>query len=205
MGYYARKSSLLQSGMLLSDQRITLRAPEPEDLELLYEWENLTQYWETGNARQPWSRYALKQYISDCTQDIYESRQLRLMIVDNASGEIAGTVDLFDFDLHHSRIALGLFVAPGHKEKGYASAALHLTEAYIFDFLKINQLYCHIACTNTASIRMFTHENFEAVVLRNWIRTRTGFEDVVLFQQFAGDYKRKTVGQANSALLNKEK
>jgi len=184
--------------MLLTDQLLTLRAPEPEDLELLYEWENLTQFWETGNTRQPWSRYALKQYIGESHQDIYESRQLRLMMVEVTSGEVVGTVDLFDFDLHHSRIALGLFVAPGHKGKGYASAALHLTEAYIFDFLKINQLYCHIASTNTASIRMFTKENFDSVVLRNWIRTREGFEDVVLFQQFATDYRRSRMAKASA-------
>lgn len=185
--------------MLLSDQLITLRAPEPEDLELLYEWENLTHYWETGNTRQPWSRYALKEYISDCRLDIYETRQLRLMMADNFTGEVVGTVDLFDFDIHHSRIALGLFVAPGYKGKGYASAALHLTEAYVFDFLKINQLYCHIACTNTASIRMFTKENFEAVVLRNWIRTSDGFEDVVLFQQFTDDYARIRTSKTSAA------
>lgn len=184
--------------MLLSDHLIRLRAPEPEDLELLYEWENLTQYWETGNSRQPWSRYALKQYISDCHRDLYETRQLRLMMVANETAEVVGTVDLFDFDLHHSRIALGLFVAPGYKGKKYASAALHLTEAYVFDFLKISQLYCHIAASNTASIRMFTKENFDAVVMRNWIRTHDGFEDIVLFQQFADDYHRQRLAKTET-------
>lgn len=184
--------------MLLSDHLLSLRAPEPEDLELLYEWENLTQYWETGNTRQPWSRYALKQYIGECRQDIYDTRQLRLMMVENSTGAVVGTVDLFDFDLHHSRIALGLFVAPGYKGKGFASAALHLTEAYVFEFLKINQLYCHIASSNTPSIKIFTRENFEAVVLRNWIRTREGFEDVVLFQQFASDFRRNRIAKTNA-------
>ena len=97
-----------------------------------------------------------------------------------------GTVDLFDFDLHHSRIALGLFVAPGEKGNGFASSALNIVENYVFNFLKINQLYCHIAATNIPSIAMFTKRNFESVVLRNWVRTENGFEDIVVFQQFSG-------------------
>jgi len=176
--------------MNLSNTILSLRAPEPEDLELLYKWENMAQYWDSGNTRQPYSRYALKQYISECHKDIYESRQLRLMMTDTTSGETVGTVDLFDFDLHHSRLALGLFVAPEYKKKGYASAALQLTEAYVFDFLKINQLYCHIAASNTASIAMFTNRNFSSVLLHQWIHTEEGFSDVILFQQFREDYLR---------------
>jgi len=174
--------------MYLSNNFLRLRAPEPEDLELLYEWENMAQYWDSVNTRQPYSRYALKQYISECHKDIYETRQLRLMMTDTTSDKTVGTVDLFDFDLHHSRIALGLFVAPEYKKKGYASAALQLTEAYVFDFLKINQLYCHIAASNTASITMFTNRNFSSVVLQQWVRSEKDFSDVVLFQQFRDNY-----------------
>jgi diamine N-acetyltransferase len=176
---------------MLSNELITLRAPEPEDLEMLYEWENMLEYWETGNTRQPYSRFALKQYIIQCDQDIYSSQHLRLMIQDQRTGITVGTVDLFDFDIHHSRIALGLFVAPEHKGKGYATSALHLTESYVFDFLKINQLYCHIATNNTPSIRMFTKENFDSVVLQQWIKASKGYQDVVLFQQLQLNYQRK--------------
>jgi len=176
--------------MYLSNTILRLRALEPEDLELLYEWENMALYWDSGNTRQPYSRYALKQYISECHKDIYETHQLRLMMTDTTSGKTVGTVDLFDFDLHHSRIALGLFVAPEYKKKGYASAALQLTEAYVFDFLKINQLYCHIAASNTASITMFTNRNFSSVVLKQWVRSESEFTDIVLFQQFRNDYLR---------------
>ncbi len=181
---------------MLNNKLITLRALEPEDLELLYTWENMPQYWETGTTRQPYSRFALKQYISQSDQDIYSAQQLRMMIHDNITGQTVGTVDLFDFDLHNSRIALGLFVAQEHKGKGYATSALHLVESYVFDFLKINQLYCHIASNNTPSVRMFTKENFDSVVLSQWIKTGTGFQDVVLFQQFQTDYQHKKAIQA---------
>lgn len=50
--------------MLLSNDRVRLRALEPEDLELLYRWENDPELWEVGNTLAPYSRYILKEYIA---------------------------------------------------------------------------------------------------------------------------------------------
>ncbi|MFA5045435.1 MAG: GNAT family protein [Paludibacter sp.] len=176
--------------MLLENDKIQLRAVEPEDLDRLYLWENNSRLWDVGNTRNPYSRFILKQYISQSDQDIYESKQLRLMIVSKVSGETVGTVDLFDFDIHNSRIALGLFVDEAFQGNGYAKASLRLIEEYVFDYLKINQLYCHIAESNTASRHMFELENFEKTgLLKNWIKTMDGFENIILFQQFRTDYQ----------------
>lgn len=181
--------------MYLQNDILKLRAPEPEDLDALYRWENMPEYWETGNTRQPYSRFALKEYISQTNSNLYESTQLRLMMVDLKTNETVGTVDLFDFDLHHSRIALGLFVAPGFQKKGYAKAALQIIEEYVFDFLKINQLYCHIAVNNHASVQMFEKENFSKTILKNWIKSSSGFEDIIVFQQFIDEYNAKKENQ----------
>lgn len=171
--------------MLLQNQKIKLRALEPEDLELLYRWENDSELWDVGNTRNPYSKFMLKQYISQSDTNIYDNKQLRLMMESVETGETVGTVDLFDFDMHHSRIALGLFVDATFQGNGFAKAALRLIEEYVFVFLKINQLYVHIASNNVASISMFEKENFEKTgMLKEWIKTTNGFEDIVLFQQF---------------------
>jgi len=171
--------------MLLENENIRLRAVEPEDLDRLYAWENNTQLWDVGNTRNPYSKYVLKQYIVDSDKDIYESKQLRLMMVSVKTGETVGTVDLFDFDIHNSRIALGLFVDVAYQGNGYARESLHLIEEYVFTYLKINQLYCHISENNTASMRMFEQEKYEKTgLLKDWIKTATGFENIVVFQQF---------------------
>src|ERR1035437_8901968 len=128
--------------MLFENENIRLRAVEPEDLDLLYVWENNPLLWEVGNTRNPYSRYVLKQYIIDSDKDIYENKQLRLMIVQIKTGLTIGTVDLFDFDIHNSRIALGLYVDAAFQGNGFAKSSLHLVEEYVFNYLKINQLYC---------------------------------------------------------------
>jgi diamine N-acetyltransferase len=178
--------------MLLENENIRLRAVEPEDLERLYAWENNPQLWDVGNTRNPYSRYVLKQYIINSDKDIYETRQLRLMMVSVLTGETVGTVDLFDFDIHNSRIALGLFVDSTFQGKGYARQSLHLVEEYVFVYLKINQLYCHIAENNIPSIRLFEQENYyKNGLLKDWIKTANGFENIVLFQQFKDVYTKQ--------------
>ena len=175
---------------MLENEKIRLRAVEPEDLDRLYEWENNPRLWAIGNTRNPYSRFILKQYIADSDKDIYETKQLRLMMVSVETGEAVGTVDLFDFDLHHSRIALGLFVDPAFQGKGFAKASLLLVEEYVFNFLKINQLYCHISEKNTASRLMFEKEGYESNgILKNWIKTPDEFENIIVFQRFNKNYQ----------------
>jgi diamine N-acetyltransferase len=177
---------------VLENENIRLRAVEPEDLDRLYAWENNPLLWDVGNTRNPYSRYILKQYILDSDKDIYETKQLRLMMVSVQTGETVGTVDLFDFDIHNSRIALGLFVDAAFQGKGYARQSLHLVEEYVFGYLKINQLYCHIAENNTPSIRLFEQEQYyKNGLLKDWIKTAKGFENIVLFQQFKEVYEKQ--------------
>lgn len=176
--------------MLFENKIVRLRALEPEDLNILYKWENNPLLWTVGNTRNPYSRYILKQYILHSDKDIYESRQLRLMIVSVETGETVGTVDLFDFDIHDSRIALGLYVDEQFQGKGYAKASLRLVEEYVFQYLKLNQLYCHIAESNIPSRKMFEKEKYESNgVLKNWVKSINGYENIILFQLFKDVYE----------------
>lgn len=178
--------------MLFENNIVCLRALEPEDLDVLYKWENNPQLWAVGNTRNPYSRYILKQYILHSDKDIYESKQLRLMIVSVETGDTVGTVDLFDFDVHDSRIALGLYVDSQFQGKGYAKASLKLVEAYVFEYLKLNQLYCHIAESNIPSRNMFEKEKYENNgVLKNWVKSINGFENIILFQLFKDVYETR--------------
>lgn len=172
-----------------------LRAVEPEDLDLLYKWENNPALWNAGNTRNPFSYFAIKQYIINAQRDIYENKQLRLMIEDKKTKSTVGTVDLFDFDLYNSRISLGLYTNPEFQGKGYAKQSLWLVEEYVFDFMQINQLNVFIAQTNTPSIRMFEKEKYHcSTLLKEWIRVGGKFVDVAVFQRFKKDYEiRKEV------------
>ncbi len=169
----------------LENDIIKLRALEPEDLELLYLWENDTTAWIAGNTKAPCSRFQLKQYLAQTTFDIYENNQLRLMIVNKSTNQTVGTVDLFDFDLHHSRLTVGFYVTSEFQGKGFATQSLKLTENYVFNFLKINQIYAQVAESNQSSRRLFESNGFElSGTLKNWIKTPDGFENILIYQKF---------------------
>lgn len=175
--------------MLLENESIRLRAVEPEDLEKLYKWENNPQLWLVGNGRNPYSHFTLKQYILNSDKDIYENKQLRLMIVLKENNETIGTIDLFDFDIHNSRISLGIYVENKFQRKGYATNSLRLVQEYVFDYLKINQIYAFVAEKNTPSIHIFEQEKFEKNgILKNWIKTLDDFQNIFVFQKFRENY-----------------
>jgi len=171
--------------VLLEDEKIRLRAVEPEDLDLLYRWENNSDYWHAGEIRTPHSKFTLKQYILSSGKDIYENKQLRFMIESKEFSKIVGTIDLFDFDVFNSRIGIGLLIDEPYQNNGFASASLELIKEYVFSYLKIHQLYAHVAETNELSTKLFEKCGFGKIsVLKDWISTENGFANVVLFQLF---------------------
>jgi diamine N-acetyltransferase len=170
---------------MLSNERIRLRAMEPEDLDCLYRWENDDRLWAFGSTLAPFSRFVLRQYIESASQDLFEAKQLRLMIVENVGGKAVGTIDLYDFDPFHLRAGIGILIDPEHQKQGFASEALVLLKGYAFGFLKMNQLYAFIPSMNLASLHLFRQSGFvESGLLRKWNKASEGMEDVFVYQCF---------------------
>ena len=168
---------------LMSVETIRLRACEPEDLELLYRWENDPAYWCGDELRTPYSRYVLKQFILRAGQSVYESRQMRFMAVREADGLTVGVVDLYDFDPHNSRAGVGILIDQPYQGRGLATASLLAVRRYAFDHLRLHQLYAHIAVTNGASLRVFEKAGFtRTALLRDWMKRGDAFVDVAVMQ-----------------------
>ena len=69
----------------MNSDKVTLRAMEPEDLDLLYRIENDRQLWDVGSTNVPYSRYVLHDYIANSSGDVYTDRQVRLIVLRWAS------------------------------------------------------------------------------------------------------------------------
>lgn len=167
----------------LSNDRVFLRAVEPEDLEVLYRMENDPAFWDISSFTVPYSRYVLKQYIENSANDVYADKQIRLMIVRQADGVILGTIDVTDFVPLHSRGAVGVALIKEYRGNGYAKDALSLLCDYVFDFLRMKQLYAHIPVDNEPSQALFASCGFQTCgVLKEWLRISDGYKDVVMMQ-----------------------
>jgi diamine N-acetyltransferase len=164
--------------------KIKLRALEPEDLGLLYEWENNDSYWLISNTVTPFSKYTLKRYLENSHKNIYETGQLRLMIDIVPDNVTIGTIDIFDFDPFHKRAGLGILIADEkNRRKGYASMSLKCLIDYCFSTLQLHQLYCNILSNNCESIDLFKKQGFvQSGIKKDWVKTPKGYLDEYLFQ-----------------------
>ena len=138
----------------LKDDAISLRTPEPEDLELMYAMENDTTLWSVGNTTLPYSRYTLRLYLEQSKQDLYAERQARF-VIGVEDGEAAGMIDLADFDPLNSRAEVCIGLLGKYRGKGIAARALNLICDYAFKKLHINQLYAFIPEWNEESLGLF--------------------------------------------------
>lgn len=165
-------------------RQISLRALEPEDLELLYEWENNDAYWNLSNTLVPYSKYTLKRYLRNSHKNIYETGQLRLMIEHLEDKVTIGTIDIYDFDAFHKRAGVGILIADeGYRRKGYATMALTCLIDYCFKTLQLHQLYCQILANNCESMDLFRKAGFvQTGIKKDWIRTSEGYLDEYIFQ-----------------------
>lgn len=164
---------------ILENNKIRLRALEPEDLKLLYKWENNSNIWEVSHCQKPFSLFVLKQYLESSHLDIYESKQLRLVIVLKDTNEAIGLIDLFDFDPFHNRAGIGILLHDSiHHKKGYASEALETLINYCFKTLQLHQLFCNITSCNQSSIDLFCSKNFEITgTKKQWIKVPNAWKD----------------------------
>lgn len=171
---------------ILNGKTTRLRALEPSDLDLVYSWENDSSIWQLSNTLTPYSKYIIKQFIDNSHQDIFQLKQLRLMIEKTNEEEIQtiGTIDLFDFDPMHKRAGIGILIADSkERKKGYASDALDILIKYSFQTLQLHQLYCNITEDNTESIKLFQSKGFELIgTKKDWLIYPSGAKNELMFQ-----------------------
>jgi diamine N-acetyltransferase len=170
---------------ILENKNIRLRALEPTDLNLLYRWENDSSIWEVSNTLKPFSLFVLKQYLESSHLDIYESKQLRLVIERKENNEPVGLIDLFDFDPFHQRAGIGISINnKKHQQKGYATEALETLCTYAFSVLQIHQLYCNVTSKNKVSLQLFQNQGFSIAGLKkDWIKTPNAWLDEYFLQK----------------------
>ena len=169
--------------MFLKGDDIQLRALEPNDLDLLYTWENNSEIWNVSQTLVPFSKFVLRQYLENQHLDIYTTKQLRLVIV-NSNNIPVGLIDLFDFDPQNSRAGIGILISDEKdRGKGYSKSALKILLDYAFNHLDLHQVYANVGVDNIPSIGLFTGLNFKEIgVKKDWIKNGVSFQDEILFQ-----------------------
>jgi diamine N-acetyltransferase len=167
----------------LLGKSVYLRALEPEDLTFLFENENDEEFWQVSNTHQPFSKYILKKYLENSHLDIYETKQLRLIIALTKNDEPIGMIDLYDYDPKHKRAGVGILILNSFQGNGYASEAIQLIIKYTFNQLDIYQLFACIGSENHKSIKLFESAQFKVSgIKKDWNFYKGKFHDELFLQ-----------------------
>lgn len=169
---------------MLTDGTISLRAPEPNDIDDMYVWENDASVWTDGCVRAPMSRKALYDYINSYNPDPCAAGQLRLIVELNTTETPIGMIDLFDFDPLNRRAGVGILLDSAHRGKGYGTATLRLLCDYARIHLGLHQLWAIVSRTNQPSLSLFASAGFKSCgSLRSWIRIGESYSDALFYQR----------------------
>ncbi len=173
----------MRTDLQIASERIRLRALEPEDLSVLFEVENGKDACNFTMATGPYSRYQLKRYLSEMSNDLFKDGQLRLVVELKAEKKLVGFVDLFDFVPRYGRAELGVIILSSYRRKGMAAEALGLLEAYCRD-LGLHQLYAYVYPSNNACIRLLESNGYLiTATLQQWFKVGQCYYDIHLLQK----------------------
>ena len=174
--------------MFTQNENIIIRAAEPYDADLIYNWENDQEIWRVSETYIPYSLYQIEQFLMN--NDLFSMRQIRIMIEKNNNNTCIGCIDIYDFDPIHMRAGIGILIQKDYRKLGFARQALELIIHYCFNTLMLKQIYCLIDVLNNDSIKLFTNIGFEQCGLRKeWIKTPNGFIDEIEFQLINKDFR----------------
>lgn len=168
----------------LKGKQIYLRALEQKDLNFLYLIENDTKVWEVSGTVTPYSKDVLQLYLDNAHRDIFDVKQLRLVIC-TLEHKTLGLIDVFDFEPNHKRAGIGIVILDeDQRNKGIGAEAITLLINYLYETLGLQQVYANILEDNLSSLHLFKKLGFQVVgVKKDWVRFKNTFKNEVLLQK----------------------
>lgn len=155
----------------LTTARLTLRWMTEADAAALYAIfsdREVTRYWSSG----PWTDIAqARSAIDDILRQYEDGSKLRLGIILTQTGEMIGSMNLYDIMHTNRRCDIGYALAPTHWGKGYLSEAMAATLDYAFGELNLNRIEADIDPRNGVSARLLEKMKFtkEGYMRERWI------------------------------------
>ncbi|HBG71674.1 MAG: hypothetical protein A2W93_06815 [Bacteroidetes bacterium GWF2_43_63] len=160
-----------------------LRTPDMSDIQFMLDIENDERYWHLSGNNSPYSPEDIERFVADSASNLEADRQLRLVIIEIASKQRAGLIDVFDYDSMHKRAGVGIFLKEEFRNKGLASDSLRVLIQYLFKIVQLHQVWCNVLIENTESLKLFLNAGFEQTCIKKeWVFHNKVFHDEATLQ-----------------------
>lgn len=188
-----------------SGERVRLRAVEPDDWPIHYEWNKDSEaarrgYWiPFPQSRESVRRWAEREATAEPQNDRFQFQ------IENLAGELVGTTNTTQCDLRNGTFSYGIMVRPEHQRKGYASEAIVLLLRYFFAELRYQKVFAGVYDFNEPSIGLHRRLGFQLEGrLRRKIYTGGSFHDELVFGMTAEEFAEQHAHYWSRALLDHE-
>lgn len=128
----------------------------------------VTRYWSTP----PWTDIAhADAFIEQTLADYSNGSGIRFAVLLQETGEMIGSIKLYDIFASNRRCDLGYALLPSHWGKGYIGEALGAVIDYAFSDLDLNRIEADIDPRNEASAKVLERLAFvkEGYMRERWI------------------------------------
>lgn len=142
---------------MLKSNRISIRAIEESDLQIIANWRNDPSVYEFFYEYLPIS---LREQRAWFERQLSNSNELNFIVSANDSGTAIGTVSIYGIDRRNRKAEWGrlLIGSKDHQSGGYGSEIEALILEYAFEHLNLHKLSCEVIEDNHKVISL--HEKF---------------------------------------------
>ena len=131
-----------------------------DDFDLIFEWENLEEFWRVSDENGPFDREQIASFMQRCLTE--EEGEIKRWIVETDTHLPIGIIDLFNIDWLLKSADVGIMIASEEfRGKGHAGRALNLLIQQLLRE-KWTLLRALIHEDNEASLKLFEFLQFSA-------------------------------------------
>ena len=177
------------SGTFWQTDKVRLRAIEPSDADLFYQWNldsNMARslYWVPfPQSLESTRRWAQETSIRQPEEDRF------FWVIENQRGEFVGSIGTHDTDRRNGNFKYGVAIRGQYQRMGYASDAIRIVLRYYFEELRYIKAVADVYSFNEPSICL--HEKLGFTLEgrhRKMIFTNGQHHDVLVFGMLAEEF-----------------
>jgi RimJ/RimL family protein N-acetyltransferase len=173
----------------LSDEFVGLRFTAERDIpEILIAYQDDPQLHIRVGKRRPPSGAELGKQLEAAKDKRAQGIRASLAILELPADECRGEITVQEIEWDHARASLGVWVAPGARNRGLARRALRLTARWLFDACGLERIALLTDPDNEPMLRAARAAGFrEEVVMRSHGHERNVYGDMAVLSLLASD------------------
>lgn len=183
------KDKLFSEFPFINEEGLILRKIGISDLDNLYEIysnENLFKY-RPGNSKK--NIDTVKNMISHFERDFSKKKIIFLGICLEASKELVGVAEIFEFDEHVNSVSIGYTLNENYFGKGIAGKTVSILIDYLFNAIDVNRIQAEVMPINVKSQNVLKRNGFikEGTIRQGKIWTGKGIVDLDIYSLLKSD------------------